>query len=73
AAGAEVNAAPAGNDGQTALQAAAEVGHLKAVKRLLATGADVNAAASEYGRTALQAAAGGGYREVAERLRAAGA
>jgi hypothetical protein len=44
------------------------------VERLLATGADVNAAA-DYGggRTALQAAARGGHLDVVERLRQAGA
>jgi ankyrin repeat protein len=53
----------------TALQAAAEGGHLEVVERLLTAKADVNAAAAGYkGRTALQAAAGGGHLKVVERL-----
>ena len=60
-------------DGRTALQAAAGGGHLDVVERLLAAGADVNAAAAHGGRTALQAAAGGGHLDVVERLRQAGA
>ena len=60
--------------GRTALQAAAEAGHLEIVKRLLAAGADVNMpAAKPGGRTALQAAAKAGHYEVVERLLAAGA
>ncbi|CAF3466677.1 unnamed protein product, partial [Fusarium graminearum] len=54
--------------------AAAGEGHLGVIEKLLAAGADVNAAAaSEYGRTALQAAAWGGHLEVIEKLLAAGA
>ena len=64
---------PLGNKGRTALQAAAEGGHLAVVERLLQWNADVNAAAAGYdGRTALQAAAEGGHLVVVERLRAAG-
>ena len=70
-AGANVNAAV---DDRTALQAAAEGGHLEVAERLLAATADVNAPAAEYsGRTALQAAAEGGHLEVVERLLAAAA
>ena len=58
-------------DGRTALQAAAEGGHLEVVDRLLAAKAEVNAAAGYGGRTALQAAAGGGHLEVVDRLLAA--
>ncbi|KAI9658885.1 MAG: hypothetical protein M1821_001845, partial [Bathelium mastoideum] len=67
-----VNTAPKTRerDGRTALQAAAEGGHLAIVERLLQENADVNAAAAEYGsgRTALQAAAGGGHLAIVERL-----
>ncbi|KAI2763075.1 hypothetical protein DTO006G1_2214 [Penicillium roqueforti] len=58
--------------GQTALQAAAQGGHLQVVERLLAATANVNAPAAEgNGRTALQAAAQGGHLKVVERLLAA--
>ncbi|KAF2183636.1 hypothetical protein K469DRAFT_689781 [Zopfia rhizophila CBS 207.26] len=71
---ANVNAAAAGYDGRTALQAAAGGGHLAVVERLLQEKADVNAAAAaKGGRTALQAATGGGYKTVVECLREAGA
>ena len=50
-AGAEVNAADA--DGQTALMAAAEKGHVSKVRFLLGHGANVNAR-DKWGRTALQ-------------------
>jgi ankyrin repeat protein/Cdc6-like AAA superfamily ATPase len=74
AAGADANAAAAGYNGWTALQAAAGGGHLEVVEKLLAVGADANAAAAGYnGRTALQAAAGGGHLEVVEKLLTAGA
>ncbi|EHK19820.1 uncharacterized protein TRIVIDRAFT_171764 [Trichoderma virens Gv29-8] len=44
------------------------------VEKLLAAGADVNAAAAGfYGRTALQAAAWNGHQEIVEKLLAAGA
>jgi ankyrin repeat protein len=57
------------NSGRTALQAAAERGHLVVVERLILEKADVNAVPSSYsGRTALQAAAGGGHLAVVERL-----
>ena len=60
--------------GLTALQAASGGGHLEVVERLLAAGADVNAAAAfDGGPTALQAASEGGYLDVVERLLAAGA
>ncbi|MCJ1360834.1 MAG: hypothetical protein MMC33_010843, partial [Icmadophila ericetorum] len=62
------------HDGRTGLQVAAEGGHIEMVEKLLAAGADVNAAAGRYGgRTALQAAAEGGHIEVVEKLLAAGA
>jgi Ankyrin repeats (3 copies)/Ankyrin repeats (many copies) len=49
------------------------LGILEIVERLLAAGADVNAAAAHYGRTALQAASRGGHLQIVERLLAAGA
>ncbi|KAJ5738028.1 hypothetical protein N7493_001183 [Penicillium malachiteum] len=59
-------------NGQTALQAAAEGGHLKVLQALLAAKADVNIApTSNNGRTALQAAAEGGHLEVVQALLAA--
>ncbi|KAH7146763.1 ankyrin repeat-containing domain protein, partial [Dactylonectria estremocensis] len=68
-AGADVNVAAAGYDGRTALQAAAQGGHLEVVEKLLAVGADVNgAAARDVGQTALQAADGRGHLEVVENL-----
>ncbi|KAJ5207765.1 hypothetical protein N7449_002144 [Penicillium cf. viridicatum] len=67
-AGANVNARV---DNRTALQGAAERGHLEVVEQLLKTKANVNAAASVDGRTALQAAAEGGHLGVVERLLAA--
>ena len=71
---ADVNAAAAaGDNGRTALQAAAGGGHLAVVERLLQEKADVNAAAGRGGRTALQAAAGGGHLAVVERLHRGGA
>jgi ankyrin repeat protein len=52
-------------NGRTALQAAAERGHMHLVSRLLELGADVNAPPSPTaGYTALQAAAGGGYTAI---------
>jgi ankyrin repeat protein len=61
---ADVNAGPS-YSGRTALQAAAEGGHVDVVLMLLQAKADVNAApAPERGRTALQAAAEGGYTIV---------
>jgi len=71
--GADVNAAPASWCGRTALQAAAEGGHLAVVDRLLEKGADVNAEPTAYGRTALQAAMEGGHHAVVKRLYRAGA
>ncbi|KAF2725462.1 hypothetical protein K431DRAFT_215605 [Polychaeton citri CBS 116435] len=64
-----------GETSQTALQAAAEGGHLEVVERLLAAKADANAPppAGLGGRTALQAAAQGGHLEVVKRLLSAGA
>jgi ankyrin repeat protein len=53
--------------GRTAIQLAAEKGHLAVVERLLQENADVNAR-EDGGRTALQAAAGGGHLAVVERL-----
>lgn len=54
--------------GMTALQAAAEGGHLETVDLLLNKKGEVNAPAGEYGRTALQAAAEGGHLDIVERL-----
>ncbi|CAG8099733.1 unnamed protein product [Penicillium salamii] len=57
---------------QTALQVAAEGGHLEVVERLLTAKSDVNTPAGCInGRTALQAAAEGGHLDVLERLLAA--
>ncbi len=56
-------------NGRTALQAAAERGHLRIVIRLLALGADVNAPPSPTaGLTALQAAAGSGFTAIIKLL-----
>jgi ankyrin repeat protein len=66
---ADVNAAPAGSYGCTALQAAAEGGHLEVVDRLITANADVNAApATRGGCTALQAAAERGHVEIVKRI-----
>ena len=70
--GADVNSPASDMDGRTALQAAAEGGHLAVVERLLQEGADVNAPASDTGgRTALQAAAERGHLATVKRLKAA--
>ncbi|KAJ6437372.1 restless-like transposase [Purpureocillium lavendulum] len=56
-------------NGRTALQAAAERGHMPLVRRLLALGADVNAPPSpSAGFTALQAAAGNGFVPIVKLL-----
>jgi ankyrin repeat protein len=69
---AQINALPARNYGRTALQAAAEQGHIEMAKLLLSQGskdAQINAPpAYEGGRTALQAAAEQGHIEMAELL-----
>lgn len=53
---ADVNAPPAGNQGLTALQAAARKGHLDVVKELLNNQASIDAAPAEYGGvTAIEA------------------
>ncbi|KAE8443483.1 hypothetical protein EG329_001794 [Mollisiaceae sp. DMI_Dod_QoI] len=64
--GADVNA-PAGKvNGRTALQVAAEYGHIKIVKRFLELGADPNARAAEIdGLTALEAAGKSGHLDTA--------
>ncbi|KAK3384028.1 ankyrin repeat-containing domain protein [Lasiosphaeria ovina] len=60
--------------GKTALQAAADVGHLELVDMLLKRGADVNGPpAPSRGATALQFAASRGYLSIATRLLDAGA
>ena len=70
---ADVNAVAAGGHGRTALQSAAEGGHLDMVERLLAAEAEVNAVAGRFsGQTALQAAAQGGHLDVVEKLKRAG-
>lgn len=69
-ANAEIDAVAGKNKGRTALQAAAEGGHLAVVERLLQAKAEVNAAAaSRYGRTALQAAADNDHLNIVKRLR----
>ena len=66
---ADVNAYAGGERCRTAIQAAAEGGHLEVVERLLRLKADVNAASwGDGGRSALQAAAEGGHLAVVERL-----
>ena len=66
---ADVNAFAGDERCRTAIQAAAEGGHLEVVERLLQEKADVNAAAwANGGRTALQAAAEGGHLAVVKRL-----
>jgi len=57
--------------GKTALQAAAEGGHLAVVERLLQEKANVNAAPGKDEMTAIQMAAEAGHRVVVDRLRAA--
>ncbi len=67
--GANVNAEAATHYGRTALQGAAEQGHLEIVDRLLTSGADVNAEGAIYsGRTAFQGAVEQGHMKVAGRL-----
>lgn len=67
-----MNTAPANCAGRTALQAAAECGHVRIVQLLLVTGADISAEpVKSGGRTALQAAAGSGHVEIVEILLAA--
>lgn len=59
---------------RTALQLAADIGHLELVNILLRAGADANALPNpRYGATALQCAALGGYLEIASVLVRAGA
>ncbi len=61
-------------NGRTAIQAAAERGHISIVKKLLALGADVNARPSpSHGRTALQAASENGFADIGRLLLARGA
>lgn len=64
--GANVNAPTNGVKGRTALQAAAERGNVKLVRRLISLGADVNAAASPV--TCLQAAAEHGRLDIVSLL-----
>ena len=65
---------PFGDNGRTALQAAAKGGHMEVVETLLAYGADINASAGDTrGRTALQAAAEQGHTEILKELLANGA
>lgn len=66
---ANINAKPSEDSGRTALQAAAENGHLDIVALLLTNDADINAQpANRSGRTALQAAAESGHLEVSKFL-----
>jgi ankyrin repeat protein len=68
-AGADINAAPAEDYGRTALQAAAEAGHLLVVNALLRENADVNAPPGEtFGQFALYAAAKNGHLEALNML-----
>ncbi|KAJ5365707.1 hypothetical protein N7517_008593 [Penicillium concentricum] len=60
-------------DNRTALQGAAEGGHLEVVERLLIAKAEVNTLIGGNDQTALQAAAGGGHLAVVERLLSANA
>jgi ankyrin repeat protein len=56
-AGADVNSPGSGRGARSPIQAAAQVGNLRLVKKLLAKGANINAPAAVFhGRTALQAA-----------------
>jgi len=69
-----INAPPTGWYGQNALQAACAQGHTSVVARLIAAGADVNAAGDfNRPRTALQIACVAGNVEIVEMLLAAGA
>lgn len=69
-----VNAPPVGWYGQNALQAACAQGHASIVARLIAAGADVDAAGDfNRPRTALQVACLGGNSEIVDMLIAAGA
>jgi ankyrin repeat protein len=71
---ADINADPCYTYGRTALQAAAEGGHLAVVERLIQEKADINAKpATISGRTALQAAIYNGHNGVVQILSAAGA
>ncbi|KAH7109642.1 ankyrin repeat-containing domain protein [Dendryphion nanum] len=64
--GASIDTPAEGFRGRTALQAAAEIGDIYLVERLMDLGADVNAPACEdAGATALQLAAIGGYAGIA--------
>ncbi|KAK0108511.1 hypothetical protein ONS95_003314 [Cadophora gregata] len=69
-----IDAPPTGWYGQNALQAACAQGHASIVARLIAAGADVNAAGDfNRPRTALQIAAVAGNIEIVDMLLAAGA
>ncbi|KAH7419748.1 ankyrin repeat-containing protein [Cadophora sp. MPI-SDFR-AT-0126] len=69
-----INAPPIGWYGQNALQAACAQSHTSVVARLIAAGADVNAAGDfNRPRTALQIAAVSGNVEIVDMLLAAGA
>jgi ankyrin repeat protein len=77
--GADVNArkpgggwGPAGSDGQTALQQAAEFGYASVVELLIRRGADVNLAFKD-GRTPLYWAVKNGHKEIIETLIRSGA
>jgi ankyrin repeat protein len=77
--GAEVNGSGSGYHGRTALQAAAENGHVEVVRVLVERGATVDdragsgAGARRGGWTALRMAIDNGYEEAAGVLRRAGA
>ena len=60
-------------DAAEKLRVAAERGDLKAVKRFLKAGGEINAQGHHYGITPLMAAAKGGHSEVLNYLLEAGA
>ncbi|KAJ5719182.1 hypothetical protein N7493_007637 [Penicillium malachiteum] len=68
-----INAPASSRNGRTALQAAAQNGHIEVVRMLIAVNSLSNAPPAPYGgRTALQAAAEGGHLEIVKILLADG-